>query len=383
MQTSEQVSALSGEKAAGAAVSPRFYRPELDVLRFWVFVMVYLGHTLYPAPDTPVWLAAWFNANNIAVPIFFALSAFLFTELLTMEKRTTGKVHLVPFYLRRILRIWPLYFLLLFAGFFFSRVRGIGASFPVSALLAYFFLVGDWYTSIHDYLPVGLVALWTIPVEEQFYTVWPLCVRGLSRRTLGVLCLIAWFVSQAAVVLLCLWHVSADPGVWTNTLVHLQYFALGVGLSLAFDGRVPSLRGSLRLLMIGGALGWLVVVERFFNPRSHYGLAAMGETFPELLLAGFGVLIFLTAFLGWNVCRRFKRMQYLGKISYGLYVFHMPCLLLVGKVSVRLLGYDSPLWVGVVAFFMTIGLAVLSYSYFERPFLRLKERFAFVKSRPV
>ncbi|MGB6192273.1 MAG: acyltransferase [Terracidiphilus sp.] len=383
MQTREQASALSSENAAGAAASPRFYRPELDVLRFGVFVMVYLGHTLYPGPETPSWLAAWFNANTIGVPIFFALSAFLFTELLTIEKRTTGKVHLRPFYLRRILRIWPLYFLVLFAGFFFSRLRGTGASFPVSALLAYLFLVGDWYTSIHDYLPAGLIALWTIPVEEQFYTVWPLCVRGMTRRTLGILCLVAWFFSQAVVVLLCLWHVSADPGVWTNTFAHLQYFALGVGLSLTLDGRVPSLRGSLRLLMIAGALGWLVVVERVFNPRSHYGLASIGETFPELLLAGFSVLIILTAFLGWNACRRFKRMQYLGKISYGLYVYHIPCLLLLGKVSVRLMGRNNPLWVDVIAFPMTVGLAVLSYRYFERPFLRIKERFAFVKSRPV
>lgn len=382
MQTKELDPPVAGQRTAVEAPSRRFYRPELDVLRFVAFVMVYLGHTFYPSPGMPAWLVAVLNANAIAVPIFFALSAFLFTELLTVEKRTTGQVHLGAFYVRRCLRIWPLYLLALLVGFVDLRFRAPGA-FPVTALLAYLFLVGDWYTTIHDYLPSGLIALWSIPVEEQFYLVWPLLMRRLGRRGLAIVSAIAWLLSQAVVVFLCHRRVDVDPGMWANSFVHLQYFALGVAVSLFMGGRELRIRGSVRFAMIGVAFLWLVVVERFFNPNSHDGVALLREIFPELLLAGLAVVLLLVGFHGWSACKDRKILQYLGKISYGLYVFHMPCLLLLGKVSMRLTGNRSSIWVVVLAFPTTIGVAALSYRFFEKPFLMMKERFAFVKTRAV
>jgi peptidoglycan/LPS O-acetylase OafA/YrhL len=101
-------------KAASQGI--RFYRPELDVLRFVAFLMVYLTHTIPVDSSLPSWLKALSNATGLGVPLFFALSAYLITELLMMEKSTSGSIALQSFYMRRCLRIWPLYLSTILVG---------------------------------------------------------------------------------------------------------------------------------------------------------------------------------------------------------------------------------------------------------------------------
>src|SRR5260221_8487443 len=102
----------------------RFYHPELDCLRFFAFFAVFIFHTLpheadyYSARNIPfaALIASVSRAGSFGVDLFFLLSAYLITELLLREKESFGHVHLKSFYLRRILRIWPLYFLAIFIG---------------------------------------------------------------------------------------------------------------------------------------------------------------------------------------------------------------------------------------------------------------------------
>jgi len=342
--------------------------------------MVYLDHAIPVAPWSPHWLKALSNAAPFGVPVFFALSAYLITELLMIERRRSGTVDLPAFYVRRCLRIWPLYFLLLFLGFALSRFGSREIS--VSALLAYLLFVGNWYTSFHDFLPTAIGPLWSIPVEEQFYLFWPILVRALSRRGLGVVCCAGWMLSQAMVLALCHWHTILEPMIWTNSLVHLQYFALGAGVSLYLDGRTPRINGRLRLGMIGAALVMLFISDFVLNENSP-DRPAFVRSYLEFLFAGLATVLLLTGFLGFAGLEKRTTLRYLGKISFGLYLFHLPCLMFLWRLAPHLLGNDSQLFSAVVGLPLTIGVASVSYRYFESPFLRMKERFTVVQSRGI
>lgn len=125
-------STLKAAEAPVVAVSParqrsRFYRAELDILRFTAFLLVFITH--YPHyPDQPV-LAALLGLGRDGLLLFFVLSAYLITGLLLRERETTGKIHVPAFFLRRVLRIWPLYFLAIGLAF---CCKGIFLNIPLS-----------------------------------------------------------------------------------------------------------------------------------------------------------------------------------------------------------------------------------------------------------
>ncbi len=160
--------------------SGRYYRPELDVLRFFAFLSVYLFHVLprVEAANHTGWLrsAAWLAANfrlagSFGVCLFFVLSSFLITELLLRERRQTGTVHVKAFYVRRILRIWPLYFFFLFFG---ALLGHFVADWHMEAprLLAFLLLLGNWYVAVFGQTLNPIAPLWSISIEEQFYLTW-------------------------------------------------------------------------------------------------------------------------------------------------------------------------------------------------------------------
>jgi peptidoglycan/LPS O-acetylase OafA/YrhL len=361
------------------AVTGRFYRPELDVLRFVAFFMVYLTHTIPYGPDSPHWMTAFSKACGFGVPVFFALSAYLITELLTIEKRRTSSISTEAFYLRRIFRIWPLYFPMLIGVFIISRLHSWAI--PTFGLIAYTFFIGNWYTSHHDYLPQGFGPLWSISVEEQFYLVWPLLIRYGSRRALGIICSLGWVGSQVALVSLCLQHTPIEPAIWTNSLTHLQYFALGAGVSLLLNGSVPKIQDKVRFVMISAAMLLFFAPGYILDSGSVTEFSSISSTYPEFLLAGAAITLVLVGFLGSSVLAGGRSLRYLGKISYGLYLFHLPCLLLLWKISRHFLNNEHHSAVSVLGLPLTIGISSISYRYFESPLLRMKERFEIVKSR--
>ncbi len=373
----QEVQQISAPKPSPA----RFYRPELDVLRFCAFLMVFLGHAITVYPESSDWLKALKFIPGFGVPLFFALSAYLVTELLTREKRLKGTVNVPYFYSRRILRIWPLYFLVLGAGFVLSRIYP-GARVPLPALFAYMLLVGNWYTTVYGYLSFGLGPLWSISVEEQFYLLWPWVVRITSRRSLALICLCGWICSQMVLFYFCYHHTLNSPTVWANSVVQLQYFAIGVGLSLFLNGSVPSIRGGLRVLIILGAFLLFPTVECLFDRDGIRGLeqhSSFAHTYPIYLFGGISVLAILVGFLGCSSLESWRGLTYLGKISYGLYVYH-PLAIGLGAHVVDSFGLNSQ-FIIVAGLIADIGIAWISYEYLEKPFMRMKERFAIVKSR--
>jgi peptidoglycan/LPS O-acetylase OafA/YrhL len=159
----------------------RFYRPELDTVRFFAFLEVFVIHSLSHDPETygkhlPGWLAniiaRMVQSGGFGVDLFFCLSSFLITSLLIREAKRYEKIDVKGFYIRRILRIWPLYFFAIFLLLFLIPALG-GSPISYRDIAAFTFLSGNWLSAF-GFGQNNASHLWSISVEEQFYLLWPL-----------------------------------------------------------------------------------------------------------------------------------------------------------------------------------------------------------------
>jgi peptidoglycan/LPS O-acetylase OafA/YrhL len=404
MATTEIYPAEYAQERAAVAVpcadakKARFYRPELDALRFGAFLCVFACHGLpFPggmhsaALEGPAWrmMQAVREAGNFGVSLFFVLSAYLITELMRREKLATDDLHLKAFYLRRILRIWPLYFFVLILSL------ALGAFVPAlhmgtSQVLANLFFSGNWYIAAHPGAVLALSYLWSISAEEQFYILWPGVVKIAGRMRPGMLAIpaVCMPVSIAAIVIVMQHQQHADVTVWLNSFVQFQFFALGAIFAFALRGEAPMLSQRTRAtLSICGAVAWILAsgVCHIKAPNAQVGPLRMCVGYE---LVALGCALFFFAALGISANRVPKFASYLGKISYGLYVFHGMAMMMTTTVRkwAEHGGRDPlPAYAAdrVAALTITIMLAALSYKYLETPFLRLKDRFAVIQSRAV
>jgi peptidoglycan/LPS O-acetylase OafA/YrhL len=354
----------------------RFYRPELDALRFLAFGLVFLRHTgsslegeMRAAGEIQALMADASKAGAYGVDVFFLLSAYLITELFMREKTRNGVINTPAFYARRILRIWPLYFFFIITMLALSRFTPV--QFPDGAIIPMFLFYGNLWLMTHSFFsPAGI--LWSVSIEEQFYLLCPLAVRLLSRYSLialsGLLILTA---IVARFVLLKSATIKPDA-LWFCTLTRLDPIASGILVCLLLRGRVPTIglvaRGALLLagaMCLYGAATWLHGIDH--NLSLPDGMLA----YP---LADIGALAIFLSFLGARIT--WRPVVYLGQISYGLYVYHL-LPLDVAKVGLLHFTGECSFWLrGAIALPITVAIAALSYAWLEAPFLRLKGRWS-------
>ncbi len=369
--------------------SGRFYRPELDALRFAAFFGVFLYHDLATALDlesyqrhglpksAAQWISATVASGKYGVDLFFVLSAYLITELLIREVLSTGKLEVRGFYARRILRIWPLYFMFLgLSTFVLPRFFPYSHGLPLSYLLCFLLLTGNWICAIRGYARTSADALWSVSLEEQFYLIWPLIVRLVGIGRLAAVAIAMFFVAAASRVVLMIAHASPIAG-WCNTFSHLDSIACGILLAVWLKGKRPNLSW-----IVGGTLGIAallapVFVERFAPVDGGPHPPSVFIGYPVVALSC-GALVFVS--LSMRLDRLPRRIGasliYLGRISYGLYVYHIFSISVADHMRLGGLG------AGAAALAITVLLAAVSYRWLEQPFLRYKMRFTHVLSRP-
>lgn len=359
----------------------RFYHPELDVLRFGAFFMVYVWHCFPKAPATfehiglpgALCVGAVY-AGAYGVDLFFALSAYLITELLLREQRACGRIDVRAFYVRRVLRIWPLYLAFLLIGTVVLGLVDSTQQFGWKYYATFLLFAGNWACALWGYPASVAGPLWSVSIEEQFYLTWPL-VMSRFRKHLHVIC-IGLIASAMATRLILVITGVEHPGIWCNTLARLDPIAGGALLALVLNGRVPRLPGVVRVVMVMTAVTLFVVAG---TSKRFDGVPALAS-YP--IVAAASVLVIFA------LLREAPRLQYgpvmragiyLGRISYGLYVFH--------EAAIHFTVVPTPStarWtVNVVASLgLTVLLAAVSFRYLESPFLRMKDRFSYIAPEP-
>ncbi|MBS1546917.1 MAG: acyltransferase [Bacteroidetes bacterium] len=373
------------------------YFPGLNGLRFLAALLVVMHHSesIMPKYGLPHWdgLGLFRNGGN-AVTFFFVLSGFLITYILLREHRETGRVHVGRFYMKRVLRIWPLYFLLVLIGLVLLplavKYLHLPYQMPYSAGQVWywfvFFLPGIVTFKFGHHL---LEPLWSIGVEEVYYLGWAPLFKALRKHLPLVMLAVVGIKS----VLALLAHLQFGGPLFAYLVETFQFEAMaigGLGAWLVFT-RGNSLAGhwlfqeSMQVLL-------LLVLVAFLVLHGNVHLAAWRALFETPVLSSLLVqLLFLHLIISIAVVRTGpvrlanKFWDYLGGISYGIYMYHMllvfaSMLLLkhvlaaAGPVGGHLLHY-------AVVVSATIGVSALSKRYFEDPFLRLKNRFGIASGR--
>lgn len=352
----------------------RFYRPELDALRFCAFALVFITHA-FPSDAGLQGLPSWISkpieglreGGNYGVDVFFMLSSYLITEILLREHRRTGAISVRAFWARRILRIWPLYYAFLALAIWVIP-HLFEQTFPNFHILAYATFWGNFAVIMR---PEGITTvagiLWSVSIEEQFYLLWPLVLRYFLPR-LKLICVALILVSTVLRAWLVYTGVDSIWSLWGNTFTRFEPIAIGALIAIGLDGRTPVLENRTRLVgLLAGLL--LIVVLGAWIP--HEGITAL-IAYP---LAAFAAALMLMSTLGMPG-QISRSLVYLGRISYGLYVFHIFAIYFVRhyiQIDRTFIEWPTEF---ITAFALTVLLASISYRWYEMPFLRLKGRFS-------
>ncbi len=303
--------------------------------------------------------------------MFFALSGFLITYLLLVEKKKNS-INVPHFYYRRILRIWPLYYLYLATSLAVATIYNI--EYPASSVPFYVLLAANVPFLFEAYVPF-VAHYWSVAVEEQFYLFWPWLVKFTHKYFLTKVMAIAGLL----IVLKVLFHILPGTEIISSaigiTRVHCMMIGAG-GAILYYRGNQLFEKISTHLLT--QALCWIVMLLIILN-KFHVASILDSE-----IVSVVTTLIIISQITRKNYIvsldNRFS--DFLGKISYGLYIIHPLLIFFLGK-AIGGLNLEPilklPLVYGSVLG-LTILLSYVSYTYFEKPFLKIKNRFATVKS---
>jgi peptidoglycan/LPS O-acetylase OafA/YrhL len=308
-----------------------------------------------------------------AVTIFFALSGFLITYLLFTEKKKTG-IDIKKFYIRRVLRIWPLYFTYLLAAvitiYFFNPGKLPGS------LAYYIFFAANIPTLLDSHLP-HLSHYWTLGIEEQFYLFWPWIVKKADR----VLRALIIFTIAFIIVKIFFWYIYAHPGntkpLYINSILRFECMSFGgIAAILCIQGHRLFLRVvTHRVTEILCWIGLLaMIIDKYLVPQSlSLDLAA---------LIAVGLIVNLSFNKKPLISFENRFFDLLGRLSYGIYIIH-PLVIFYFAMALSHFKTGAAIRPFVVyggTILLTILIAWLSYEFFEKGFLRLKDRYATVKN---
>jgi len=366
--------------------------PGLNALRFFAALFVMVTHLelfkyLNSYPNcwaNPVIL----SFGSIGVDLFFVLSGFLITYLLLVEKDTMGKISLKQFYIRRILRIWPLYFFIVLLTFFviplfpsFPFSQGVRANY-FEKLALYIFMLPNVALAFFPGITYATMS-WSVGVEEQFYLFWPFLIK-FSKKLVFVMLGIVVFFSALKLLMFLLIHANLvkDFTKWKDLIVMTRIECMALG-------------GLGAYILFYKKHRWLNII---YSPASQW-ICFLGVIPATYVLTWLGIddiqhwvysLLFLGIIL--NVASNQKviinletpLLNRLGKISYGIYMYQYFSIVISILIVKQLVPADNMLLFNIIyygmSFIITVSISRLSYSLLESRFIKMKSKFSSVLS---
>lgn len=342
------------------------YFIHLDTVRCYAVFMVVFAHIfkIWTWQDTTESL---FPLGQAGVVLFFVLSGFLITGLLLKEPEHKSVVQSFwQFYLRRSLRIFPIYYLYL-AVCYGNNIAGVndyGAS-----LWLY---LGNFHIFNHDSWMGEYSHLWTLAVEEQFYLLWPFLILFLRTRIKPLLVLFACVIALATVT-----RLGLLSGGFSYTqakvfpLCNVDFFAMGALIALGNLYCQQRIRSLGYPLLGTGLLAYYGAYYLFEKPFFYVlGQLSMG-------VAATGIIVIALYSQAREGTLHNRLTVHLGTISYGIYLYHNSIVAHYAEIA----GYlgmeagDSIYMKIIISIFFTLIVAEVSYRCIEKPCLRLKDRF--------
>lgn len=360
----------------------------LDALRFFAFLKVYLLHIPLQG-DFPIF-SFLKSGGGIGVSFFFVLSGFLITYLLIFEKIQKGQINLRKFFIRRSLRIYPLFFFLVGLAFILpndlKEIIGfhmIGGGYDLDWRYSFTFLE-NYKMLVADNFPktTPLSVFWSLCIEEHFYITWMIMLFLVPQKRILAFLISGIFIAWTARYF--------DPIVWKNTMINqndlftnMDYFSIGgiLGWLVAtkYDQVVEFIEGisSTKKYLYILSVILLVIFQSQILPE-HFLLISILR--PSIIAIAFTFLVAI--FIPPNSNIRIKEnsiISYLGKISFGLYVYHLIFIHMLFQYFLNQEILMDNWWTVAIFIGVTFGASILtsivSFRFLEAPFLKLRERF--------
>lgn len=368
--TTRQIDSVQTDSVPGAEAEFRLgYRRWLDGLRGVAVVAVLAFHfSLLPG-------------GSLGVDIFFVLSGFLITVLLLTEWRGSGSIKLGNFYARRALRLLPAFFVLLaLCGIGTAFLGDVGSLWEILVAACY---VANWPSLHHTQLP-RLGHTWTLSIEEQFYLVWPVLLilllrSGLSRKKMAMVVCVGIIASASLRIVLYRLYPVAGPEKSANVMrlymgsdTRADALLVGCLAAMLVTWKLVAFERMRRGLRVGAAAGAVVLGYLLWNRTLDHSQYYNGLfTVAAALVAVIIVHMLQAPSRAEAALLEFAPLVVLGKLSYGLYLYHIP---IIAWMKPSGLGWRHP-WPTLQVAAASLAAACVSYVLIERPFLALKRRF--------
>lgn len=392
---------LRSQRTLAPLSAERIYFPNLNGLRFIAALLVIVHHTeqikyIYNLPNN--FSSSFIQIiGELGVILFFVLSGFLITYLLLEEEKRTNAIAVKNFYLRRILRIWPLYFFIVFLAFavlpnipsFILPDYGKAEIYEdLSAkILLYVFFLPNLVSPLLGVVPYASL-LWSIGTEEQFYLIWAPLLKFVKRHRIALMFIIVFgyllfaraLFSDRTNFLVYKYEINA---FWQS--FNIPSMAIGGFFALLLHSNHRALKIFLNNYLFYFALVFTSVMlyRGIYFPHITVNDLPFPYLYKEFYSVWFGIIILnFAANKNIFISLEGRPIRYLGKISYGLYVYH-PIAIVLALHTTGWLGAPSDAFLYPLALALTILIAGVSYKYFESYFLNFKTNYTSVKSGDV
>ena len=348
----------------------QFYYPQLDSIRGLSFLSIFIYHSIHPAFGDgflSLFIKYLYHQLELAIDVFFVLSSFLLTRIGIVEYEKNGNFSFKNFFTRRALRIWPLYYLLMFFSFvlfpIFAESAGVSMSLPNYSF--YLLFISNFYTIDHVFF---LRILWTLSVEEQFYLLLGISLKFFARYLMKIF--IVFIIVSIA--------FSIFYGGYFHSLTYFFDFAVGGIAAILFSKK------NKYVWWLGNLVGWKKVVFYsflLFQFFIFYIIETINNSNWDELINRYLFVVYIAFFIveqlinkkRITIFEKNKALIFTGKISYGLYCFHG---MAITGIAIGLKHFQlniSQYITALIVFFVNYACATISYTFWEKPFLKLKD----------